>query len=361
MTPIFPPASPSAEQRLRTIALQRLQRLQRAKESRGDLAWLAVIPLSACSDDFIGTDEGETLTGNDNANHIFGGSGDDIIVGLEGNDSLDGGFGEDLIFGGDGDDLVRGQEDNDRLTGNAGNDAIYGGLGDDTLVGHTGNDAIYGQEGNDRIYADSGNDAVDGGTGYNVLYLPFAESAYDFGSPTNGYYSGSITIGDSTLVYSNISEFIYSASVPSWANQEDEYAHAENSVGTDGSLDEGSDEEDSDEKEGNSDESHDEGSDEGSDEDSTHEGDDESNDRDAETQPQEAGHAHTSACPDDCDEGTTDSAGNEGENLSNAGQMTLLDSLFGHGALTEGTMLHEGYIEPPYAAPIDSTEALWLT
>ena len=49
-----------------------------------------------------GTDESETLSGND----VHAGYGDDTVNGTSGNDRLDGGHGEDRLVGGEGDDLL---------------------------------------------------------------------------------------------------------------------------------------------------------------------------------------------------------------------------------------------------------------
>jgi Ca2+-binding RTX toxin-like protein len=66
---------------------------------------------------FIGTG-GFTGTGNDAANKIVGGGGNDILLGRGGNDDIDGGAGNDVLEGGAG---------YDTLTGGAGNDTFrYG-------------------------------------------------------------------------------------------------------------------------------------------------------------------------------------------------------------------------------------------
>jgi serralysin len=142
-------------------------------------------------------------TGNELANTITGGSGNDTLSGQAGNDSLAGGAGDDVLNGGAGDDVMAGSAGNDvyfvdsttddvdelagdvvvegadagtdevktalasyalganienltftgtaafvgtgnalvnRITGGAGADSLDGGLGADTLVGGAGND-----------------------------------------------------------------------------------------------------------------------------------------------------------------------------------------------------------------------------
>ncbi|WP_371036354.1 VCBS domain-containing protein [Rhodosalinus sp. FB01] len=73
-------------------------------------------------DRVFGTDFGDALTGDMDANELGGGAGDDTLLGLDGNDSLFGGAGADELFGGNNDDL------------------LYGGAGADTLNGGTGAD-----------------------------------------------------------------------------------------------------------------------------------------------------------------------------------------------------------------------------
>jgi Ca2+-binding RTX toxin-like protein len=63
-----------------------------------------------------------TGTGNDFANVIQGGSGDDVLSGLAGDDELRGGSGADTLAGGDGDDLLNGGGGADVMTGGAGAD-----------------------------------------------------------------------------------------------------------------------------------------------------------------------------------------------------------------------------------------------
>jgi serralysin len=66
-----------------------------------------------------------TLTGDDTANVLEGGSGNDKLYGKDGNDRLVGKGGNDTLDGGD---------DNDLLDGGAGADKIVGGSGSDTVT-----------------------------------------------------------------------------------------------------------------------------------------------------------------------------------------------------------------------------------
>jgi len=88
-----------------------------------------------------GSDEAETLRGNNNA---YGYDENEVFYGYGGNDTIYGGKGNDVIYGGEG---------NDRLEGGDGDDHLYGGAGNDTLNGGSGSDVYY-------IGAEDGNDTV---------------------------------------------------------------------------------------------------------------------------------------------------------------------------------------------------------
>lgn len=75
-------------------------------------------------EDVVGTNFGDSITGNSVANVLDGAGGNDIIYGLGGNDTLIGGAG------------------NDTLDGGSGNDLLFGGTGMDVIIGGTGTDAV---------------------------------------------------------------------------------------------------------------------------------------------------------------------------------------------------------------------------
>ncbi|KQW31884.1 hypothetical protein ASE36_06635 [Rhizobium sp. Root274] len=174
-----------------------------------------------------------TGAGNELANRITGGAGNDTLSGGIGNDTLIGGLGNDSLDGGAGNDTMTGGAGNDRMTGGAGNDTyvvdsshdsvseiagqgidtvmtsltsyrlgnyienltytgtsafkgygnsldnvmiggsgantLDGGAGNDTLYGQGGNDTLLGNTGNDTLYGGEGNDRLDGGTGDDWL------------------------------------------------------------------------------------------------------------------------------------------------------------------------------------------------
>ncbi|MGF1524186.1 MAG: calcium-binding protein [Leptolyngbyaceae cyanobacterium] len=113
--------------------------------------------------DIIGTNLDDKLRGDNQANEIFGGAGNDIIRGRGGDDELRGQGGNDNIKGNNGNDTIR---------GGGGNDVIDGGNGDDDLLGNNGNDRFVGSTGNDTIIGDAGFDTAD----YSKLGAPITFS-----------------------------------------------------------------------------------------------------------------------------------------------------------------------------------------
>ena len=92
---------------------------------------------------------GFTLTGTEESENLYGGSGADTLRGGGGNDGLWGGKGDDTLEGGTG---------NDRLYGEAGTDTLQGGDGLDILVGGDGSDKLDGGAGNDVLIGDGQGD-----------------------------------------------------------------------------------------------------------------------------------------------------------------------------------------------------------
>jgi Ca2+-binding RTX toxin-like protein len=135
----------------------------------------------------FGSNFNDVLTGDANANSIFGEQGNDQIFGGDGDDILVGGPGGDALDGGNGFDYVSyanlgagvvvslanaglntgdavgdtyasvegilGSEYNDTLYGDANVNVLQGGGGADTIYGGGGNDLITGGDGNDTIIA----------------------------------------------------------------------------------------------------------------------------------------------------------------------------------------------------------------
>lgn len=164
------------------------------------------------------------LIGNNQANVLTGGSGNDTLEGIGnaiglGGDTLNGGSGTDTVTyihatagvkaslgatGLTGDALtaanaagitanrgtitgfetdtfisienLTGTQLNDVLIANNGGSTLRGGAGDDTLIGGIGNDVLDGGDGNDVIYAAQGRDVVNAGAGNDTIYASVDEA-----------------------------------------------------------------------------------------------------------------------------------------------------------------------------------------
>lgn len=139
----------------------------------------------------IGTRRGDTITGDGNANKLWGRDGADVINAAGGDDFIDGGADGDTIDGGPGVDTLSYAESNDRVrvqleagaessTGNedghaegdriANIEIILGSNYDDRITARGNADnQLFGGRGNDRIIAGGGNDLVQGGPGSDTL------------------------------------------------------------------------------------------------------------------------------------------------------------------------------------------------
>jgi Ca2+-binding RTX toxin-like protein len=73
-------------------------------------------------ENILGSSYADAISGNDSANEISTGGGDDFAWGLEGNDVLRGGNGNDALAGGAGEDLMHGGAGDDWLWGGEDND-----------------------------------------------------------------------------------------------------------------------------------------------------------------------------------------------------------------------------------------------
>lgn len=82
----------------------------------------------------------DTFYGNDYADMIRAGNGNDAVYSYGGADIVFGDAGHDDLYGLNGDDDLYGGTGQDYLSGGAGSDYLSGGLDNDTLVGGTGRD-----------------------------------------------------------------------------------------------------------------------------------------------------------------------------------------------------------------------------
>jgi len=156
----------------------------------------------------LGTPFDDFITGQDGANELFGGDGDDhlcgeglvrtenppgmpflniqifdgcndgsvetagdndILHGQAGDDRLQGGPANDTLFGGNDDDLLFGETGFDNLQGEDGYDFLDGGVGNDTLNGGNQDDILMGREGNDTLIGGNGWDIGRGGVGSDLI------------------------------------------------------------------------------------------------------------------------------------------------------------------------------------------------
>lgn len=153
-----------------------------------------------------------SISGDENANILFGTPQNDHLLALGGNDALSGFLGDDTLEGGEGNDWLDGGEGNDLLDGGNGEDwvnygrelndpnaigshgvvvdlntgkvidnwgytdtliSIEGAIGsnfDDTIFGNSNNNNLIGNAGNDIIYGRSGDDWLIGWTGNDSIY-----------------------------------------------------------------------------------------------------------------------------------------------------------------------------------------------
>ncbi|PIF77517.1 Ca2+-binding RTX toxin-like protein [Variovorax sp. 54] len=98
------------------------------------------------------------IVGNDVANVLNGGAGNDTLEGGLGDDTLNGGTDRDVLLGGENHDTLNGGSGVDVLDGGAGNDVLEGGADNDTLQGGADNDTYIfnGNWGKDTLIEDSG-------------------------------------------------------------------------------------------------------------------------------------------------------------------------------------------------------------
>lgn len=126
----------------------------------------------------------DRLIGDNRANVLISGDGNDLLNGKGGNDLLDGGLGDDRLIGGKGLDTAGFTSGNDVAvtleTGKAqdtgegldilrGIENLVAGAGNDSLTGSKAGNLLDGGDGNDAIYGGGGNDVIIGGAGNDIL------------------------------------------------------------------------------------------------------------------------------------------------------------------------------------------------
>ncbi len=109
----------------------------------------------------------DVIVGDDKANIILTGKGNDSVHGKGGNDVIKTGGGQDIVNGGSGNDRINSGKHNDIINGGSGNDHLNGDSGKDTIDGGIGSDTIEGGKGNDELNGGLGNDF------FNFTVRPF--------------------------------------------------------------------------------------------------------------------------------------------------------------------------------------------
>ena len=97
----------------------------------------------------MGSDQGDSLTGDDNKNELYGGLGNDELIAIA--NSAEDIMGGDVLSGGAGNDTLIGSADPETLKGDEGHDSITGGGGDDEITGGAGDDVMTGGDGSDTF------------------------------------------------------------------------------------------------------------------------------------------------------------------------------------------------------------------
>ncbi|SLN40364.1 Bifunctional hemolysin/adenylate cyclase precursor [Aquimixticola soesokkakensis] len=161
-------------------------------------------------------DDADTIYGGTGDDYIDAGIDDDFVDGGAGNDTIMGGHGSDLIYGGDGDDYIDASDkdgvmnhtdesdDTDPLPNND-RDEVHGGAGNDTIIGGDDADTLYGDDGDDTIDGGIDNDTIYGGAGRDLLIGGDGDDYIDGGSDSDTIYGGA---GNDTLIGGAQADFI---------------------------------------------------------------------------------------------------------------------------------------------------------
>lgn len=193
-------------------------------------------------EDLTGSARADHLTGNQLANLINAGDGNDTVLGSAGDDTLIGRDGADALFGGLGNDVLTGGEGGDTLDGGDGIDTVVyeaaqsivgvvvnlttpaqntgEALGDsfvsienvtgtrfaDTLTGNAAANQLIGGVGSDLLSGDGGADRLVGGAGNDTLVGGSGADQFVFESKLQSINVDSITdysVADDTVVLEN--------------------------------------------------------------------------------------------------------------------------------------------------------------
>ncbi|MEQ9335381.1 DUF4347 domain-containing protein [Thalassobaculum sp.] len=129
------------------------------------------ISLGEGDDTLFGGGAGDTVGGGENQDVVYGNLADDVLYGNQGLDTLYGGQDADLAYGGQHADVVYGNRSGDVLYGNLGDDTLYGGQGADLLYGGQGADPLVGGIADDTLQGGIGDDLITGGAGGDLIQV----------------------------------------------------------------------------------------------------------------------------------------------------------------------------------------------
>ena len=116
-------------------------------------------------ENLTGSDYNDVLAGDQRANRLSGGGGNDILYGGPGGDTTN----KDTMYGDAGNDKVYGGRGDDSLYGGSGSDRLYGGPDDDNLYGGSGSDRLAGGDDDDVLDGGTGDDILEGGPGSDIF------------------------------------------------------------------------------------------------------------------------------------------------------------------------------------------------
>lgn len=158
----------------------------------------------------VGTDFGDALLGDAEANRLEGGAGADRLDGRAGDDVLVGGAGADTLIGGAGRDLADyaggGPVTVDLAAGEAtdGSGAVDTLAGIEDVRGSLGDDTLAGDGAANRIEGSVGRDLITGGGGADTFVftdrLDFGDTIVDF-SANDTIEIAAIAVGDGEVVF----------------------------------------------------------------------------------------------------------------------------------------------------------------
>ena len=170
-------------------------------------------------ENILGSNQGDWLTGDENANRLLGGAGNDRLEGGADADTLEGGEGDDTLVGGADGDTLEGGEGDDTAS-YEGSDAgvtitlgVNGGISEagtgghaagdtltdiENLIGSGEGDTLTGNNLANILRGGAGADTLEGGEGADILIGGEGDDTYLFGS---GDGTDTITDDGGTIVF----------------------------------------------------------------------------------------------------------------------------------------------------------------